>query len=148
MKKRYLEMISYTYTSLLLYILLFRRCMAIPLSPLNSSFMTKNDVMEVQVVLPFFIKLHKVASSTTASLFNCVSVEHHEYYRGMLRTYEKCNIKHSAWSHMNMNELELYGMPYFAECMLGDRTRNVRIVTILRNPADRFISAMRYFDKV
>jgi hypothetical protein len=57
------------------------------------------------IVLPFFIKLHKVASSTTASLFNCVATEHREYYRGMLAVYDQCNIKHTAWSHMNMNEL-------------------------------------------
>ena len=37
------------------------------------------------VLLPYFIKMHKVASSTVASLFNCVSVESPELYHGTLQ---------------------------------------------------------------
>ena len=57
-------------------------------------------------------------------------------------------MQHTAWSHMNINELEMHGLGVFAHCGLGDASRRVRLVTILRHPADRFVSAMRYFDQV
>jgi len=49
---------------------------------------------------------------------------------------------------MNINELEMYGLPFFAHCALGRPLATVKLVTVVRHPVDRFVSALRYFDQV
>jgi hypothetical protein len=134
----------------------------------------------------------------------------------MLDAWATCSVKHSPWSHQNINELEvntnsafkthqrikmvsvsyififhssvhfysmlwdmrllefectsfgcsicllfliewklqlflqLYGLKFFTHCGLGPsyHTQKVKLVTIFRQPADRYVSALRYFDQV
>ena len=108
------------------------------------------------LVLPIFIKLHKVASSTVASLFNCVNVHHKRAaYGDMMKYWEHCTTHHTPWSHNTIGDLELFGLRYFSYCGTGSATitpitshRPLKLITVLRRPRDRFISAIRYFDQI
>ena len=40
------------------------------------------------------------------------------------------------------------GLPFFAHCALGRPLAKVKLVTVVRHPVDRFVSALRYFDQV
>ena len=65
-----------------------------------------------------------------------------------MRNWDACQNHHSPWSHNTIFDLEVYGLKYFAHCSLGDAQRPVKIITILRHPQDRFVSALRYFDQI
>lgn len=110
--------------------------------------MTSTSRANTTVVLPIFVKLHKVASSTVATLFNCVHTLHPLLFGDMMHHWKACTKFHTPWSHSLIGDLELHGIPYFAHCGAGDANAPVKLLTIMRRPQDRFISALRYFDQI
>ena len=120
-------------------------------------------------VIPAFIKQHKVGGTTVATLLDCVAKRNSELRETLLgwghhgSPQKLCSNKispdsakgwHGPWGHITLAEYSKSGLLYFSSCAVGLPPRGLlsppphRILTVLRHPIERLVSAMSFFSHV